>query len=202
MKKALAVVMDPIAQVHYQKDSTLALLCEAQRRNYELFYITSNNLYSLEGKAYANAQVLTVFADEQQWYSVAESQDIELSKIDVILMRQDPPFNMNYVVNTYILELAEKHGALVVNKPQALRDANAKFFINEFPQYAPPTLVSADAAKLKYFLQQKKDYLFSAHSAPHQWLILKECISGRGEVLYFGTYCMEKRHRDDRTKYV
>lgn len=157
MKRTLAVVMDPIEQIDYQKDGTLALLWEAQKRNYELFYITPDNLYSLEGKAYANGQALKVFADENKWYSVAESQDIDLSKFDVILMRQDPPFNMNYLVNTYILELAEKHGALIVNKPQALRDANEKFFINEFPQYAPPTLVSANAAKLKDFLQQHQD---------------------------------------------
>lgn len=157
MKKTLAVVMDPIEQIHYQKDSTLALLWESQKRNYELFYITPDNLYSLGGKAYANAQALKVFADEQKWYSVAESQDIALSTIDVILMRQDPPFNLNYIFNTYILELAEKHGALVVNKPQALRDANEKFFINEFPQYISPTLVSANADKLKDFLQQHQD---------------------------------------------
>lgn len=158
MRKTLAVVMDPIEHIHYHKDSTLALLWEAQNRNYDLLYITPDKLYSLDGKAYASAQSLEVFQNEREWYKLSTTaEDIQLSEIDVILMRQDPPFDMNYVFNTYILELAEKQGALVVNKPQALRDANEKFFINEFPQYAPPTLVSADADKLREFLQQHQD---------------------------------------------
>jgi glutathione synthase len=150
--------MDPIEHIHYKKDSTLALLWEAQRRGYQLFYITPDNLYSLEGRAYAHAHYLEVFENEQQWHKLSPmAEDIKLSEMNVILMRQDPPFNMNYIFNTYILELAENHGALVVNKPQALRDISEKFFINEFPQYTSPTLVSANAEKLRAFLQQHQD---------------------------------------------
>lgn len=158
MRKTLAVVMDPIEKIHYHKDSTLALLWEAQKRHYDLLYITPDKLYSLDGKAYGCVQHLEVFQNEKKWYQInSAAEDILLSEINVILMRQDPPFDMHYVVNTYILELAEKHGALIVNKPQALRDANEKFFINEFPQYISPTLVSADVDKLKAFLQQHQD---------------------------------------------
>jgi glutathione synthase len=158
MSKTLAVVMDPIEQIHYQKDSTLALLWEAQKRDYDLLYITPDKLYSLDGKAYASAQHLQVFQNEREWYQLTPpAADIRLSEIDVILMRQDPPFDMNYIFNTYILELAEKDGTLVVNKPQALRDANEKFFINAFPQYITPTLVSADKNTIKGFLRQHQE---------------------------------------------
>jgi glutathione synthase len=158
MSKNLAVVMDPIEQIHYHKDSTLALLWEAQKRDYDVWYITPDKLYSLDGKAYASAQRLEVFQNEREWYKLTPpAGDIHLSEIDVILMRQDPPFDMNYIVNTYILELAEKDGTLVVNKPQALRDANEKFFINTFPQYISPTLVSANADTIKGFLRQHQD---------------------------------------------
>lgn len=158
MKKKLAVVMDPIEHIHYKKDGTLTLLWEAQRRDYQLFYITPDNLYSLEGNAYARAYHLEVFENAQQWFKLSSTaENIKLSEMDVILMRQDPPFNINYIFNTYILELAEKQGALVVNKPQALRDISEKFFINEFPQYIAPTLISANAEQLKAFLQQHQD---------------------------------------------
>lgn len=157
MNKKLAVVMDPIEKIHYKKDSTLALLWEAAARDYDLFYITPNNLYSVADKAYASAQGLQVFQDEHLWYELQAPQEIELSTMDVILMRQDPPFNMRYIFVTYLLELAEKSGVLVVNKPQALRDANEKFFINEFPEYAPTTLVSANADKIRDFLVQHQD---------------------------------------------
>ncbi len=157
MSRKLAVVMDPIAQIHYKKDSTLALLWEASARGYDLFYITPENLYSMDGKVYASAAPLEVFKNEQSWYRLQPLQEIELSILDVILMRQDPPFNMRYIFVTYLLELAEKSGVLVVNKPQALRDANEKFFINEFPQYAPTTLVSANPDKLRDFLMQHQD---------------------------------------------
>lgn len=159
MNRKLAVVMDPIEQIHYKKDSTLALLWEASRRGYDLFYITPDKLYSVDGLAYARAAPLQVFEDECCWYRLARLQDIDLSTMDVILMRQDPPFNMRYIFVTYMLELAEKKGTLVVNKPQALRDANEKFSINIFPQFAPPTLVSADPDQLKAFLNQHQDII-------------------------------------------
>lgn len=157
MNKTLAVVMDPIENIHYHKDSTLALLWEAQKRHYTVLYITPDNLYTVDGKAYARAQILEAFKNERQWYQISAIQEIDFSQVDVILMRQDPPFNMNYIFNTYILELAEKRGVLVVNKPQALRDINEKFFINAFPQFAPPTLISANMEQLKSFIAQHQD---------------------------------------------
>lgn len=159
MNRKLAVVMDPIAHIHYKKDSTLALLWEARARGYDLFYMTPDNLYSVDGKAYASAAPLEVFRNEHDWYRLQPPRDIELSTMDVILMRQDPPFNMRYIFVTYLLALAEKDGVLIVNKPQALRDANEKFFINEFPEYAPTTLVSANPDKLRTFLAQHQDII-------------------------------------------
>ncbi len=166
MTKTLAVVMDPIEHIQYKKDSTLSMLWEAQKRGYTLFYVTPDNLYSLDGKPYAIAQPLEVFQNEREWYRLSPmTEDLLLSDMTVILMRQDPPFNMNYIFNTYILELAEKQGAFVANKPRALRDINEKCFLSEFPQYAPPTLVSSNATKLKDFLQQHKDIVIKPLNA-------------------------------------
>jgi len=155
----LAVVMDPIGSINYKKDSTLAMLLEAQQRNYQLFHMLPSDLYLLGTEARARTRPLKVKADPQQWFELSAQQDIRLGELDVILMRKDPPFDMNYIYATYLLEAAEKAGVLVVNKAQSLRDANEKLFALQFPQCTPECLVSSSADTLKQFIQDQRDVI-------------------------------------------
>ena len=118
----LGVVMDPIESINFKKDSTLAMMLEAQAREHQLFYMTPNSLYLNETGAHALANTITVKNDSMGWFEFNEEKQIRLSELDVILMRQDPPFNSNFIYNTYVLESAERDGVLVVNKPASLRD--------------------------------------------------------------------------------
>lgn len=160
MKKHLAVVMDPIAGINPKKDSTLAMLIEAQQRGWALNYLTPADLFMRDGQAFGRARALTVRNDPQHWFDyVGEAHDVALGEMNAILMRKDPPFNMEYIYATYILEVAEARGALVVNKPQSLRDANEKMYTAWFPQCCPPTLVSRDQRRLKDFLIEHRDII-------------------------------------------
>lgn len=156
----LGVVMDAISDINYFKDSSLAMLQAAQARGWELHYMEPGDLYIRDGEARARTRGLKVFADESKWFELAESQDNSLGLLDVILMRKDPPFDNEYIYNTYVLESAEAEGTLVVNRPQSLRDCNEKVFATRFPQCCPPLLVSSDAARLKAFQQEHGDVVF------------------------------------------
>tara|TARA_R110002126_G_scaffold10245_31_gene46555 strand:+ start:1921 stop:2877 length:957 start_codon:yes stop_codon:yes gene_type:complete len=155
----LGVVMDPISQINIKKDSSFAMLLEAQHRGYEIHYIEMADLYLLEGQARANTKTLTLREDSQSWYQFNKQQDIALADLNVILMRKDPPFDTEYIYATYILERAEQAGSLIVNKPQSLRDANEKLYTAWFSQFTPKTLVSRDAARLKAFYQAEQDVI-------------------------------------------
>jgi len=151
MTKRLGVVMDPIAAIHYQKDSTLAMLWAAQARGWQIHYFEQKNLFLRDGVPYGTARPLEVFHDESKWFSLGAVNTMPLTDLDVILMRKDPPFDEEYIYTTYLLEHAEKQGVIVVNKPHALRDANEKFFATWFPKCCPPTLVTRDDVLLKAF---------------------------------------------------
>ena len=153
----LGVVMDPIADIHYKKDTTLAMLWEAEKRGYEIHYFEQKDLFVKNGVAYGNSRALKVFHDEQKWFELGATKSMPLAELQVILMRKDPPFDQEYIYTTYILELAERQGVLVANKPQALRDANEKFFTTRFPQCCPPSLVTRDRDLLRDFFQEHKD---------------------------------------------
>lgn len=156
----LGVVMDPIGSINIKKDSTFAMLLEAQQRDYKLFYLEQSDLY-LEGQqARAQARPLRVEDNPDKWFELskpAAANDIALAELDVILMRKDPPFDMNYIYSTYVLEAAEREGTLVVNKPQSLRDRNEKLFALQFPDCIPPTKVASSATQLKNFIEKHKD---------------------------------------------
>jgi glutathione synthase len=156
----LGVVMDPIANINYKKDTTMAMLWAAQDRGWQLFYMEQGDLYLEQGVARARMAQLTVERDPQKWFSLAAAQDADLEQLDVILMRKDPPFDNEYIYSTYILEAAERKGTLIVNRCQSLRDCNEKVFATQFPQCCPPVLVSADMARLKAFHQQHGDAIF------------------------------------------
>jgi glutathione synthase len=155
----LGVVMDPIPTIKIKKDSTFAMLLAAQARSWSVVYMELNDLWVLDGKAMANVRQLSVNDDPAGWFELGDSFPLPLGDLDVILMRKDPPFNMEYIYATYILELAEREGVLAVNKPQALRDANEKLFTAWFPQCTAPTLVTRNPQQILAFLQQYKDII-------------------------------------------
>jgi glutathione synthase len=147
----LLVVMDPIDHIKYQKDTTLALLLAAARRGYALHYAELGDLSLMGSEARGRARPLEVRANPTDWYSLGEGTTENLGSFDVILMRKDPPFDMEYIYATYILERAELAGAMVVNRPQGLRDMNEKVYTAWFPQCCAPTLVTRDMAALGEF---------------------------------------------------
>lgn len=151
--------MDPISAINIKKDSSFAMLLQAQERGYQLHYMEMADLYLMEGQARASTKLLQVEQNSTKWYEFNGQQDIALSDLDVILMRKDPPFDTEFVYATYILERAEDEGTLIVNKPQSLRDANEKLYTSWFSQHTPKTLVTRDAARLKAFYQAEKDVI-------------------------------------------
>ncbi|MFT5174281.1 MAG: glutathione synthase [Gammaproteobacteria bacterium] len=157
MSITLGVLMDPIGTISYKKDSTLAMLLAAQRRGWRLIYIEMNDLFIRDGRASAQMRDLRVHADENHWFDLDNARDAPLAELDVLLMRKDPPFDMEFVYATYLLERAEEEGVFVVNKPRSLRDCNEKMFTAWFPQCCPPTLVTRDHARLRAFLAEHGD---------------------------------------------
>jgi glutathione synthase len=155
----LGVVMDPIGSINIKKDSTFAMLLEAQRRSYSLFYLEQTDMYFEGSQARAKVRPVTVEDNPEKWFELGKSSDIALSELDIILMRKDPPFNMDYIYSTYLLEAAERDGTLVVNKPRSLRDHNEKLFALSFPECIAPTKVSASQSELKAFITEQKDVI-------------------------------------------
>lgn len=150
----LIVVMDPIGSIKIGKDSTFAMLLEAQRRHYRLFYVTPGRLALVDGRAMAEVAPLTVRDDPSAWYETGPRSQRALDHDCLILMRKDPPVDENYVHDTQILDFARRDGALVVNDPRGLRDHNEKLAALEFPQCCPPTVVARDPAALKAFVNE------------------------------------------------
>jgi glutathione synthase len=153
-RRRLAVVMDPIEDINYTKDTTLALLLAAQRRGHELLYLTQADLYLRDGVARGRARPLTVQADPVNWFTFGDASDIALGGVDTILMRKDPPFDMEFVYTTYILERAAEAGALVVNRPQGLRDMNEKVYTAWFPELCAATLITRDMGAMAEFARE------------------------------------------------
>lgn len=150
----LGVVMDPIADIKPAKDSTLAMLLAAQARGWELNYLELGHVSLRDGRALGRVHPLTVRDDLGDWYSLGEPTVAALGDLDVILMRKDPPFDTEYVYSTYILDRAQDQGALVVNRPQGLRDMNEKVYTAWFPECCAPTLITRDMADMHAFLRE------------------------------------------------
>lgn len=168
----LGVVMDPIESIHIKKDSTFAMLLEAQKRAYEIHYFEQKDLFLQDGVPFGNSKILTVKHDAHQWHTWHEEKCLPLSDLKVILMRKDPPADQEYFYTTYLLEQAERLGVLVVNRPQGLRDANEKLFATHFPQCCPPHLVTRSMAQLKLFRET------------HQDIVCKPLNGMRGESIF------------------
>ncbi|MDP2561114.1 glutathione synthase [Psychrobium sp. 1_MG-2023] len=155
----LGILMDPIQDINILKDSSFAMLMEAQTRGYELYYLEMNDLYLNEGHSFARVQSLSVKQDPEQWFELSNEQEIRLSDLDVLLMRKDPPFDTEFIYATYLLERAEDEGLLVVNKPQSLRDCNEKLYTAWFADLTPDTLVTRRSDKIREFYQKHNDMI-------------------------------------------
>ena len=153
-KLSVGVVMDPIESITPKKDSTLAMLLEAEKRGAEIHYMLQGNLKLISGVAKARSRLLHVQDDLENWFEAGTEQNIDLGDLDVILMRKDPPFDMEYVYTSYILERAEDAGSVVVNRPQALRDMNEKAYTAWFADCSPATLITRSMQEMKAFLDE------------------------------------------------
>jgi len=146
--------MDPIEAIKPAKDSTLAILLAAQARGWELFYAEQKDLYLRDGVAWARLAPLKVFDDLRAWFTRGDAAVAKLGDYDAILMRKDPPFDMEYIYCTYILDRARDQGALVFNRPQGLRDMNEKAYTAWFPECCAPTLITRDMHDMSEFLRE------------------------------------------------
>ena len=151
----LAVVMDPIEDIKYAKDTSLAMLQAAQARGWSLTYLTLADLHLRDGVALGRGRALTVHANPEHWFDLAEPVVEPLGNFDVILMRKDPPFDVEFIYATYILERAELAGALVVNRPAGLRDMNEKVYTAWFPDCCAPTLITRDMDDMAAFAAEQ-----------------------------------------------
>ena len=152
----IGIVMDPIESITPYKDSSLAMLLEAARRDAEIHYFQQRDLRLLGGRAVGESTILGVRDDDSDWFTLGATQEIDLGDLDVVLMRKDPPFDMEYVYTTYILDRARDAGALVVNHPQALRDMNEKAYTAWFPECTPLTLITRSVEEMRSFLAEQQ----------------------------------------------
>lgn len=157
----LAILMDQVNKLKPYKDSTVAMIKSSQQLGWECFYFTQHDLFCQEGHAYAKVHTIRVKdVTKSDWVETTLVGDRPLTDFDIVLMRKDPPFDIEYIYATYALELAEKEGVFIANKPQSLRDANEKFFTLNFPQCCPVTLVSQDIDRLRAFWNEHRQVIF------------------------------------------
>jgi glutathione synthase len=160
MALRIGVLMDPIATINTKKDTTLGLLRAASAAGHQLTYLEQADLTVRNGETMASLRSLTVYDDDTAWYAMGERYDASLSTLDVVLMRKDPPFDMEFFYTTQLLEDAERRGTLIVNRCASLRDCNEKLFAMQFPECCPPLLVSRDPTALKAFHAEHGDVIF------------------------------------------
>jgi glutathione synthase len=151
----IGVVMDPIEAITPYKDSTLAMMLEIQRRGWELRYITLEDLYLDNGRAHGRRRRIDVRDDNSDWFELGDASDGPLADLDALLMRKDPPFDMEFIYATYILERAEADGVRVVNRPSSLRDVSEKVYTAWFPECCPPTVITRDRQRLRAFIRER-----------------------------------------------
>jgi glutathione synthase len=173
----LGIVMDPLPSINIKKDSSFAMMLAAQKLGWEIHTIYQDDLYTENEVAKAHSRITRVDNNPGHWFDISSEQDIELSALNVILMRKDPPFDIEYIASTYILELAEKSGTLIINKPASLRNNNEKMFISLFPQCCTPFLVSRNKKRLRDFVEQR-------FQAEQQDVILKPLDGMGGTSIY------------------
>ena len=153
----LAFVLDPLDDIKTYKDSSYAMLEEASRRAHELFVLHQEDILCRDGVVNGIAAGIRLTGQKTAWYTLGEKREVPLSAFDALLMRKDPPFDMEYVYSTYLLELAEEQGARIINRPRALRDYNEKFSITRFIPLTVPTLVTRLEREIRGFLEAHGD---------------------------------------------
>lgn len=159
MSLTIGVIMDPIESITPYKDTTLAMMLAAQARGWTVHYLQQKDIYLLRGQACASRQRVTLHDDNNHWFDADEPVDAPLAEHDIILMRKDPPFDMDYIYTTWLLERAQIEGVLVSNRPSALRDVNEKLYTAWFNEFCPPTLVTTQSRRLKAFVQEHQDVI-------------------------------------------
>ncbi|MCP4994408.1 MAG: glutathione synthase [Gammaproteobacteria bacterium] len=159
MTITLGVVMDPIESIKIRKDSTFAMLLEAQARGWEVWYMEQGDLSLRGDRTLARMRRLDVKEDPKNWFEFHNERTVPLDELDVVLMRKDPPFDMEYIYTTYLLEKAEERGVLMVNRPASLRDCNEKLFTAWFPECCPSTRVTRNHKDVADFLEEQKDII-------------------------------------------
>ncbi|MCL4159683.1 UNVERIFIED_CONTAM: hypothetical protein GTU68_020532 [Idotea baltica] len=203
--------MDPIETLNIKKDTSLALIEAAQNHGWEIYYFQQMDMRLEYEQVKARVQKLDIDLMAKEWFELSEPEDMELKTFDVLMMRKDPPFDMDYIYSTYLLQRAERDGVLVVNSPQSLRDCNEKLFATEFPQCCPPLMVSADAAELKRFHAEHKDVIykpldgmggssiFRAREDEHNLSVILETLTSHGQhPIMAQTYLPEIKDGDKR----
>jgi len=155
----IAFLADPLSSFKIYKDSTFAMMAEAARRGHEVYAFQQRHMALKEGKVTAHVSRIELTGDQHDWYKAAPSEDTSLAAFDAVIQRKDPPFDMEYVYGTYLLQLAEKQGAKVFNKPSAIRDHNEKLSIAQFSQFTAPTLVTSDETRLRDFQAEHGDVI-------------------------------------------
>ena len=159
MSIKLGIVMDPIGSINAHKDSSLAMLLAASKRDWELYYMEQGDLFLEAGRCYSLLTSLEVRDVDNDRYTLSDKRTAPLNELDVLLMRKDPPVDMEFIYTTFLLQLAESHGVLVFNNPGAIRNANEKLYTAWFPQCCPPTRVSREIKRLKEFLNEQGDII-------------------------------------------
>ncbi|HUH91313.1 MAG TPA: glutathione synthase [Lysobacter sp.] len=198
----IVVVMDPIGSIKIAKDSTFAMLLEAQRRDHRLWYVVPGGLGIRDGRALANLAALSVREDPQHWFDLQAPSQIELGRGHVVLMRTDPPVDPDYIHDTQVLSLAQAAGALVVNDPRGLRDMNEKLTALEFPQCCPPTLVSRDAGALKAFIAEHGDAVLKTLDGMGGHSIFRARVGDQNTNVILETLTLGGRHLAMAQRYI
>ncbi len=196
----IGFVMDPIGSIDIKKDSTFAMMLAAQRRGWQLRYMEVGDLLLLDGRTRARMREVSVADDPGGWYRFGAETTAPLDALDAVLMRKDPPFDMEYIYATYLLEQAQRAGTWVINDPRALRDSNEKVFTVAFPQCAPPTLISRRLADIRAFLAAHGDMIlkpldgmggsgiFRVRPDDPNLSVIVESLTARGQ-----RFCMAQR---------
>lgn len=153
MTRSLAILMDPIEKIKIAKDTSFAMLLEAQRRGWQVHYLQQGDLELRDGQPWGRLSPLRVFDDPGHWFERGEARWTDLRTLDVVLMRKDPPVDAQFIYDTMVLELAEQAGVEVINRPASLRDCNEKLYALQFPQCIAPTLVSRSQSQLRAFVE-------------------------------------------------
>ena len=194
MSYSIGVLMDPIESISPKKDSTLAMMLAARKMGWSVSVFTQRDLFIEDGEVQISSHQVELFDDLDTWYQTLTSRTAPASEFDAILMRKDPPFDMEYVYSTYLLEIIEDSGTPVLNRPGSIRDCNEKLFALRFPQCCPPHLVSRNPDQLRAFHARHQDVIykpldgmggtsiFRAKQGEHNLAVIIETLTQHGQV--------------------